>query len=323
MPLSDLPVALVTSTAIAVGLCFGSFLNVVIHRLPRGMNLAYPPSACPGCGTPIRALHNVPVLGWLWLRGRAACCGVRISPRYPLVEALGGLLAWALVVTRILPFASEVGVGMAVAWFATWLALGLGLVALAFIDLEFMILPDSLTLGGAALGLASSLYRADIDWQGSLLGGVFGFGLVWLPFIWGHRKLRGFDGMGLGDAKLLLLAGCWFGVLGAAFVLFAGAIQGTLATLVTLLVHGEIKEPAAVTAEREELARAIEEAEGEEREELVRLRDEDPLGHEAPQGLAGARIPFGPFLALACLEFALFEGHVREALSLWTDGVFG
>ena len=337
MLLSDLPPWFVIGTAVSVGLCFGSFLNVVIYRLPRDLNLAYPPSACPGCSAPIAAYDNVPVLGWLLLRGKARCCGTKISMRYPAIEFLGGLLAWVIVEARLMPLSGELGVGGAVATFACYLALGLGLIALAFIDLEFMILPDSLTLGGALLGLLTAAYRPSVGGMSlgdsldaatagfavgwSALSAVGGFLVVWLPFIWLHQKLRGHPGMGLGDAKLLLLAGAWFGPFGVFFALFAGALQGTLAALVLLLVHGKVSEPAQVTAEREELALLIEQAEGEERTALERARDEDPvLSAEADSSFGKAHIAFGPFLSLALLELLVLEAPLRDGFTVWMNG---
>lgn len=92
---------------VSLGLAFGSFLNVVIYRLPRGESVSHPASRCPGCGRPIRVYDNIPVLSWLLLWGRARCCKVRISPRYPLVEALGGLIAWAIVRTVVFELPDE------------------------------------------------------------------------------------------------------------------------------------------------------------------------------------------------------------------------
>src|SRR5688572_23068923 len=99
--LGDLPVPFLTVVAISLGLLFGSFLNVVIHRVPRGQSVAFPPSTCPGCGKRIAPYDNLPVLSWLILRGKARCCGIPISARYPAVELIGGLLAWAVLVFRV------------------------------------------------------------------------------------------------------------------------------------------------------------------------------------------------------------------------------
>jgi leader peptidase (prepilin peptidase)/N-methyltransferase len=334
--LSELPPWYVVVTAVAFGLVFGSFLNVVIYRLPRGENLAYPGSKCPACGTPIRAWDNVPVLGWVLLRGRARCCKVKISPRYPLVELLGGLVAWAVAERVVLALPADTGFFEVVAVFAAYLALGLGLVAATFIDLEHMILPDEITLGGAALGLLSAPLRVSAEpfagspladfagaygpayaaWADSLFGAVVGFLLVWLPFDVLYRLLRGRTGMALGDAKLLMLAGAWFGWVGVLFTLAAGAIQGTLFAIALLGARGKIEEPEAVRAEREALQAALANAPEEERAALAAELAKDPLAEEAEEGVLQARLPFGPFLALATLELAFFGEVIVDAW--WT-----
>jgi len=304
--LAEFPSWFLFAVALPFGLIWGSFLNVVIHRLPRGESVARPPSHCPACGAPIRPWDNVPVLSYLLLRGRARCCGARISPRYALVELIGGLLACAVLRLVVLELPGQTSITRAMLWFVLYLALGLALIALTFIDLEYMLLPDSLTLGGAALGLLSAGARGE-SWSSCLLGAALGFLVIYLPFDLGHRLLRGYPGMGLGDAKLTLLAGAWFGWQGALFALFAGAVQATVVTLVVYMARGRIEEPEAVRREREALEAQIAEAQGEARLELERERELDPVLRAAEPGLGKMRVPFGPFLALATLEYALFE----------------
>lgn len=314
--LIEFPTWFTVSVAVAVGLSLGSFLNVVIYRVPRGMSLSSPPSTCPACGTRIRPYDNIPFFGYLALRGKTRCCKTRISPRYPLVELMGGLLAWAIVVVRLdaLPSTTQIHVGVALLFL--YLALGLGLIAASFIDLEHMYVPDAITLGGTALGLITAGIRPDTDYTGAFIGAAVGFVMIWLPFDFLYRKLRGRTGMAMGDAKLVMLAGAWFGVPGAVFALLAGSVQGTIAALVIYLARGSIDEPEAVTQERAEMERMIEEAEGEERERLLEEFEKDPIAHEAEPGLMGARLAFGPFLALATLEY-LFFGKV------WLAWLFG
>jgi len=302
--LTELPYWFWASVAVSLGLILGSFLNVVIHRLPRGESVVSPPSTCPGCGARIRAYDNVPVLSWVVLRGRARCCGTAISPRYPLVEAIGGLAAWASL-ELVLAQTSAGSDLTALALFAAYLALCLGLVAGIFIDLEFMLLPDEITLGGAALGLLTTPIR-HMSWTDSIVGAIAGFCLVWLPFHLGYRLLRGHPGMGLGDAKLLALAGAWFGWPGAVFALLAGAMQGTVVTIAVLLARGRIEEPEAVRREREELQRELQGLTGEARSALEQELANDPIASEPGEGIGKARIPFGPFLALATLEYLFF-----------------
>ena len=302
-----------TVVAVALGLVFGSFLNVVIYRLPRAESLSRPASRCPGCGKPIRIYDNVPLLGWLVLRGRARCCKVRISVRYPLIEALGGLLAWAIVRVIIFELPEETAWWKVVLLFAVHLALSLGLLAAAFIDLDHMYLPDSITIGGAVLGLLSVPLRGG-SLQSALLGAVLGFLLVWLPFDFLYGKLRGLPGMGLGDAKLVMLAGAWFGWQGAAFALLGGAVQATFVALIVYLARGRIDEPEAVIRERAELHELLASTEGEARAELEREIARDPLAFEAEAGLGKARLAFGPFLSLATIEYMLFGDLIVQAL---------
>ena len=312
--LADFPPLLLIVFAVALGLVLGSFLNVVIYRLPRGENVAFPGSHCPHCGAPIRPYDNIPVLSWLVLRGRARCCKAAISPRYPLVEAIGGLLAWAVMRSIVLELPGDPSIGRALAVFAAYLALGLGLVAAAFIDLEHMLLPDEITLGGTGLGIATVPLRPDIHFAEALLGAAIGFFVVWLPFIVIYEKVRGRPGMGLGDAKLVMLAGAWFGWLGAAFALLAGAVQATVVMLALLAAGRKIEEPATVVEERRALHAALEQAEGAEREALEREIADDPLAIEAAPGVGGARLAFGPFIVLAILEFTFYGPILRTEL---------
>jgi leader peptidase (prepilin peptidase)/N-methyltransferase len=190
--------------------------------------------------------------------------------------------------------------------FGLHLTLGLGLLAAALIDLSHMILPDAITLGGTALGLISVPLRPELGWKESILGAVVGFCIVWLPFDVLYRWLRGRPGMGLGDAKLVMLVGAWFGWVGSLVVLVAGAVQGTVAAIAVLLVRGRIDEPESVRREREELHALLDKAEGEERRQLERELELDPVASEPESGWGKARLPFGPFLVLAALEYQLF-----------------
>lgn len=318
MVLAELPPTFLLVIAGLVGLLFGSFANVVIYRLPRGENLAYPASRCPACGAPIRAYHNVPVLGWLWLRGRAGCCKAPISPRYPAVELLGGL--WSLAVMRVLvlDLPGDTALWHAGLVFAAYFALGIGLLCAIFIDLDHMLLPDSLTLGGAVLGLFSAPLRG-IGASDSLLGAVIGYVVVWLLFVELYRLLRGVPGMGLGDAKLLALAGAWFGWPGVLFALLAGSVLGTLTALAVYVARGRLEEPESVVREREELERALDELEGEERQQLADELAQDPLFAKPGSGIGQARLAFGPFLAVATLLYPFVGTHLVENYLLLTD----
>ena len=210
-----------------LGLVVGSFLNVLIHRLPAGESVLFPGSRCPACAAPIRVRDNLPVISWLRLGGRCRDCRARIPVRYPLVEVLTGVLfVWApeggdpvLVASRVL--------------------FGSLLLTLAVTDWERMVLPDALTLPGAALGLALAGPRSDLDLVTSAAGALlaasllFGLRALWLRF-------RGVEAVGLGDVKLLLLIGAF---LGPAPALGAVALAAGLGVLLAgpLLLLGRIR----------------------------------------------------------------------------------
>ncbi|HYF57952.1 MAG TPA: A24 family peptidase [Burkholderiaceae bacterium] len=219
--LAALPAEAWIAFAAVFGLLVGSFLNVVIHRLPRMMeadwqaqaaelrgeaaparerfDLIVPRSRCPHCGTAIAAWHNVPVLSWLMLRGRCARCSAPIPVRYPLVEALTGVLAAAAIAVH---GAGAAGLGA--------LILSCFLVALAFIDLDTQLLPDDLTLPLLWLGLLFNLSGTFVPLADAVAGAMAGYLALWSIY-WAFRLATGKEGMGYGDFKLLAALGAWFG----------------------------------------------------------------------------------------------------------------
>ena len=217
------PVALFT---VLLGLIVGSFVNVLIHRLPRGQSVVFPRSRCPHCGTPIRALDNIPVVSFLWRRGRCRSCRGRIAWRYPLVELACGFLFFACV-ERF---------GLAAPAFA---AAGFGalLLALALIDAQHLILPDGLTFLGMAsgLGLAALGWLPTATFGEALIGVLAGAGALFLlAEAW--YAARHEEGIGLGDAKMMAMIGAFLGWKGAvlAFVL-AVLLGGTIGSVLLLL----------------------------------------------------------------------------------------
>lgn len=316
--LLEFPPLLLRVFALALGLVWGSFLNVVIYRVPRGESVVRPSSHCPACGKPIAPWNNLPVLSWLVLRGRARCCGARIPVRYMLVEAAGGLLALALVEAVLLPMAPETSLAQGALVFFSSFALGMGLMAAAFIDLDHMYIPDSISIGAILLGIATFWLRPPLSLTESLAASAAGFLLVWLLFGVFYRWVRGRTGMGLGDAKLLAVAGAWFGWKGMLFALLAGAVQGTIAAVLVLVVRGRIDEPEAVQAEREallaEVAALQDDQERAEAEEELR---KDPLFESTGSGAAGARIAFGPFLVLGIIEYLLVGDTLIHSYVTW------
>ncbi len=227
---------LATTIAFWFGSVYGSFLNVVIHRLPREESLVRPRSRCPRCKTPIAWYDNVPILSWLILGGRCRRCRKPISPRYPLVEAATGLLAAALQRR----WADAPGWTAAAA-----LACG-ALLALALIDWETFLIPDELSLGLVVAGLlaaplnpyfAGSRWWASILW--SLFGAGFGFAMGWAIAELGEFMLKK-EALGGGDVKLLAGVGAWAGGVGAFDCLMIGSLLGSIYGL-RLLLAGKAK----------------------------------------------------------------------------------
>ncbi|MCW5625980.1 MAG: prepilin peptidase [Burkholderiales bacterium] len=247
--LRTLPPVLVTACA-ALGLLVGSFLNVVIHRLPKMMerewadqcaelkgdaapkhatyNLIVPRSACPQCGHRISAIENVPVLSWLALRGKCRGCGTRISVRYPLVEALTGALS------AYMAWHFGYGAALVGALIFTWAA-----VALTFIDLDTTLLPDDITLPLIWIGLLFNLTGTFTPLSSAVLGAVAGYMALWLVY-WGFKLLTGKEGMGFGDFKLLAAIGAFVGWKVLPFVILASSVVGAIVgvLLIVFARHG-------------------------------------------------------------------------------------
>lgn len=233
-----------------LGLCVGSFLNVVIHRLPKMMeqewhaqcadlrgeeaptepslSLAKPRSRCPACGHSITALENIPVLSFLLLRGKCSGCGIAISPRYPIIEIFTGLIS-AYTAWHFGPTIQTAG-----ALLLVW-----SLIALSAIDLDTQLLPDAITLPVLWLGLAFNLANTYTDLSSAVFGAMAGYLALWSVF-WLFKLATGKEGMGYGDFKLLAALGAWLGwqMLPAIILLSSvvGAVVGI--TLIVVARHG-------------------------------------------------------------------------------------
>jgi leader peptidase (prepilin peptidase) / N-methyltransferase len=199
-----------------LGACVGSFLNVCVYRWPEDRSVVSPPSTCPGCGARIKWYDNVPVLGWMRLRGRCRSCGVPISIQYPLVELVTALL-WVMAVWRFGP---------------TWQALATALfftilLGIALSDARTYIIPDQFTLGGLVLGLALSFAPGGIDWRMSFAGAALGYVLLWLVAVLGEWAFKK-PAMGGGDIKMMAMVGAFLGPIGVLLTIFLGALFGTL-----------------------------------------------------------------------------------------------
>ncbi len=292
MPIIDFlqvsPTAFIIVAAI-LGLLIGSFLNVVIHRLPLMMeaewrqqcaelagqsdaapqpaiNLITPRSRCPHCGHAITALENIPVLSYLALKGACSACGKAIGLRYPLIEALTGVL------TALVAWHFGWGWQAAAAIVLTW-----ALIALSMIDLDHQLLPDSITLPFLWLGLALSLYGTTglfTDTHSSIIGAMAGYLSLWLVYQI-FKRLTGKEGMGYGDFKLLALFGAWLGWQMLPAIILLSSLVGAAVGISLILVRG---------------------------------RDRN------------LPIPFGPYLAAAGWIALLWGGQITQSYLSWMRG---
>jgi leader peptidase (prepilin peptidase)/N-methyltransferase len=255
--------ALFVATCVLLGLLVGSFLNVVIYRVPimldrqwreqcaelaegvsggetsatpapERFNLVVPRSACPKCKTPIKAIHNVPVVSWVFLGGRCAACKAPISKRYPLVEALTGVLSG--IVAWKFGFGWPAIAALVLTWF---------LIALTFIDVDHQLLPDNLTLPLLWLGLLLSLFAAQagsapipVDTRASVIGAVAGYLSLWSVY---HlfKLATGKEGMGYGDFKLFAALGAWLGWQMLLPLILVAAAVGAIVGIVVLSARGQ------------------------------------------------------------------------------------
>jgi leader peptidase (prepilin peptidase)/N-methyltransferase len=269
-----------------VGAVVGSFLNVVIARVPAGESIVHPRSRCPSCRTPIAWWDNLPVLSWLALRGRCRTCRTRISWRYPLVEILGGGAALVAVSRHGLSFA-------ALAEFA----LAATLLALAFIDLDTWLLPHVITL--PLLGAGLVLSGLHVTPAASILGSVTGAAAGWTGFalvaFLGQRILKK-EALGFGDVWLLASIGAWLGIAPLLPVVLLASLQGTLVGLALIVLGRSQPGPPGDAPPG-----AYEASPAPTEETPPAEADWVPPRHA---------VPFGPFLALGALEWIWLQGWI-------------
>jgi leader peptidase (prepilin peptidase) / N-methyltransferase len=295
-----------------LGLAFGSFLNVCIYRLPRGLSVVWPGSACPQCGKAIRAYDNIPVASWLILRGRCRDCGSRISPRYAVVE----LLTACMFVFCY----GQFGLTLATLKCAVFGFLLLGLI---FTDAETHLLPDKLTLTGLVLGLIFSLFVPVNDLLSVLLPGIVSipvspglesrlFSLmdsvlaatVGASFLYGagaiYLRARGVEGMGFGDVKLMAMIGSFVGLRLTILTIFAASLAGSAFGLWTILAVWVKRTERRKRAFHEDAATARKRA-----------------WPSAVIALRRHQMPFGVFLAGVGLLAYMFGGRVLDWYMRW------
>jgi leader peptidase (prepilin peptidase)/N-methyltransferase len=200
-----------------LGAVVGSFLNVVILRLPSGEeSIAFPPSHCPVCKTPLKWYENIPLLSYIFLRGKCGHCRTGISLQYPVVELTMALISLALFYSFQLSFVT-----------AGYFLLSSAFLVIIVIDIHHQIIPDVISLPGIVAGFLFSLVSSSVSWQSSLLGILCGGGILY-ALAMSYAMLRKRDGMGGGDIKLLAMIGAWLGWQSLPFVIFASSLTGSI-----------------------------------------------------------------------------------------------
>jgi len=280
------------SWSFVLGAAVGSFLNVVIARVPAGLSIVRPASRCPRCHAPIAWTDNVPLLSWVLLRGRCRRCRAPISWRYPLVELLGGLAALAAYARH----------GLAPSALAEF-AFAAALIALAFIDLDTWLLPHGITVPLLVAGLVlSAVGLSPASLPGSLSGAALGFGFFALVAFVGEKVLKK-EALGFGDVWLLGAIGAWLGARALLPVVLLASVQGTVVGLALILLGRS--EPGPSPGQPES-------------------GGEGDAGTEPPEGRVGEpadgwvpprhAVPFGPFLAAGALEWVWLQAWLAAAV---------
>lgn len=297
--------------AVLLGLLWGSFANVCIYRMPptdehpAGRSVVSPGSHCGACGKPVRWYDNVPILSFLWLRGRCRDCGTEFSARYVLVEAVTGALFgvawWAAVDAGALFETFDVRLLR----FAVYAAFVMVMVVITFIDLDHKLILDRVTYPAIAVFYGAGLLLGQ-KWNEGLFGAALGYGVVWL-IAEVYYRITGREGMGLGDGKLLAVIGALLGWRGVVVALFGGSLVGSVLGVAALLLARGGGERGDRQGEQSAAAPAADE------------QREDDVGEADAAELASAEVPFGPYLAIAAMFYLFAEPWVRINVA-WLGG---
>jgi leader peptidase (prepilin peptidase)/N-methyltransferase len=318
--------------AFVFGTLIGSFLNVVIYRVPEGLSVVAPPSHCPKCGENVRWYDNIPIVSWFVLRGKCRSCKAPISPRYAIVEALTGVMAvgawhsaarWMLDSPTLPNGGGWVTLIVVFALYFTFLAL---LIVISFVDLDHLVIPHRFSLPGIGLGLLSpwimrflmgphgpTVFWPPVTPLMSLIGALVGFGAV-VAIFYMYLAVRGVEGIGGGDATLMAMVGAWLGWPALLFVLFAASLQGiVVAGIAMLFGSGFIRDSRDIFVDEDDAeaqpARAA-------ADEEAAVAGQEPVEAVSDEATGRAAVPFGPFIALAAAEHLLLGPHLPAELSL-------
>lgn len=207
------------------GAIIGSFLNVCIYRLPKKESLLFPSSHCTHCDQPIKFYDNIPIISYIILGGKCRHCKEHISIRYPIVEGLSGLLCLALFIKY----------GLTIQFLLYFLFVS-SLFIITFIDIDYQIIPDIISIPGIFFGIGASFFIPQMSWLQSFFGILVGGGFLFLVGI-GYKWLTGRNGMGGGDVKLLAMSGAWLGCKAIPFVLLSSSLIGALIGGFSLLIN--------------------------------------------------------------------------------------
>ncbi len=302
--------------ATIMGLLWGSFANVCIYRwppseaFPKGQSVVKPGSHCFACNAPVHWYDNVPLLSYIWLRGRCRACGVGFSSRYLYVEALTGALfalAWWVIVVERAPLAA---LDERLVRFVIAAAFAVVMVVITFIDIDHKLILDKLTYPAIPAFYALGLALPERDWKEGLLGAALGYGLI-RAVSDGYYYLTKREGLGYGDGKLLAIVGALCGWRGVVFSLFLGSVMGSILG-VTAVIAGR----RAGAAGKDDEARTDEAGTDEARTGEASPEDDEET--DRPGSIRHVELPFGPYLAAAAMFYVLAEPWLR--IKLWFLG---
>jgi leader peptidase (prepilin peptidase) / N-methyltransferase len=295
--------------AAAFGASWGSFLNVCIARIPRGMSVVSPPSHCFACGAHVRARDNIPILSYFLLRGRCRHCGARFSARHALVEALMGTLS-VLILWFLVLEAPGLPLGVRVARYTVYFTFAAVLVALTFIDIDTKRLPDIITLPFTVVFFLGGFATGEIGWLERAIGAAVGYGFVrMIADIYYYSTGR--EGLGLGDGKLLAMMGALLGWKALPAIVCSSAFVGIMVSVPVLLVQrhrqkqtGAGATPPAPAASPSQEPTATDQASQEP------AASDQPAAPAAPISIRRTEVPFGPFLSACALVYIFQQQRV-------------
>jgi leader peptidase (prepilin peptidase) / N-methyltransferase len=298
---------------VLLGLLWGSFANVCIYRWPAGASVVSPGSHCFACQAPVRWYDNVPILSWLWLRGRCRACGAEFSARYLIVEATTAALFavswWAAVIAPQLfePF------GPRLLHFAIYAAFCFAMVVITFIDIDHKLILNKVTIPSMILAYAASFAWPAHHWYDGLLGAAIGYGLPWaIGEV--YYRITGREGLGLGDGMLLAVVGALLGWHGVLVSLFGGSMIGSvigITAVVLARMRGEAAEPEVAEPDPAAGKPEPDKVEIERPEVDARASAGPPDASAEKPSVLRTELPFGPFLAMAAVVYLFAEPWIE------------